>query len=411
MSAPHDLDSERGLLGDLIGIPMRVPEVMAIVTPADFYMPSHATIFAAIVSLHESGHAVSVDALREELLQSGDLKSAGGSQGIASVSMAATGAWKKHAATVARLAALRRVLTLAIQLKDLAMDPSTDPASVVAEAIRDFEAVDLPNVELPSSLISMDVLIDESESSAGGVRLPWVIPGQMRATSRAVIVAPEGRGKSVMTRQVAMCASQGVHPFMFAPIPPIRSLLVDLENPAEAITETAGPIRSKLRTKQQGLYREDECWVWHEPGGIDLRQPRWRAEFDRVLDAVQPDLVCLGPLYKAYRTAAKESDELAAGEIQNVFDDMRVRYGFALILEHHAPKGAAGSSRDLVPFGSSLWLRWPEFGLKLLPGDNDSLIVKRWRGDRVKVSWPDELHRGGINGWPWVGWWKDGMDF
>jgi replicative DNA helicase len=89
-------------------------------------------------------------------------------------------------------------------------------------------------------------------------------------------------------------------------------------------------------------------------------------------------------------------------------DDLRGRYGFALILEHHAPHGPA-KDRQMRPFGSSLWLRWPEFGIALRrdPNDKTALNVGRWRGDRVKASWPDRLVRGKT--WPWNGRWDDDL--
>jgi replicative DNA helicase len=74
-------------------------------------------------------------------------------------------------------------------------------------------------------------------------------------------------------------------------------------------------------------------------------------------------------------------------------------------LEHHAPHGETSKIREMRPFGSSLWLRWPEFGLALKrdPDRRTSLKVGRWRGDRVNADWPKRLDRGTV--WPWVGVW------
>ena len=68
---------------------------------------------------------------------------------------------------------------------------------------------------------------------------------------------------------------------------------------------------------------------------------------------------------------------------------------------------AAGGDphRPLDPFGSSVWLRWPDIGLTITRQDDGSLTVGRFRGDRYYVTGiPDRLDRG--NPWPWVGWWK-----
>jgi replicative DNA helicase len=121
---------------------------------------------------------------------------------------------------------------------------------------------------------------------------------------------------------------------------------------------------------------------------------------------VQPDLVCLGPLYKAYQRKGTETDEQAVAELQATFDDLRTRYGFTLLLEHHAPQMDSGGHRHMRPYGTSLWLRWPDLGLGMERDDPDNpdnraVTLRRWRGDRMTNSWPKRLEQG-IQ-FPWVG--------
>jgi hypothetical protein len=132
-------------------------------------------------------------------------------------------------------------------------------------------------------------------------------------------------------------------------------------------------------------------------------------ELESILRRRRPELVAFGPFYKSYSRKASESDEQVAAEVQEVLDDLRTRFSFALVGEHHAPKAQQGH-RDLSPFGSSLWLRWPELGLKLVPMVDrpGALRVQRWRGDRAEVRWPDELHRDRV--WPFVGKYSGGVD-
>jgi hypothetical protein len=214
-------------------------------------------------------------------------------------------------------------------------------------------------------------------------------------------------------RQIAGAAAQGVHPFRLNAIPPIRTLLLDAENPPDAIVETAHPIRDRAYQVAGDSYDEDRAYIWHRPGGLNLRDRKDRLTLEQVLAECRPDVLCAGPMYKLYRVGGRErGDEQATHEVQTVLDDLRTRFGFALVLEHHAPKAQAGV-RDMLPYGSSLWLRWPELGLSLSvknskwPKDYpaDALAVGRWRRDRVQCAWPDRLDRGGS--WPWTGWWKN----
>ena len=143
---PHDLDSELALLGDLIGLPHRLGEVLGLVGVGDFYSPANATVFAALVTLHQTGHPITNDSLRDELARSKSLDQIGGVRFLAEVGVLGSGAWKKHASTVANHAALRRVMMLASELRESAADPSSDPAVLVAEALRDLGGVQLPSV-------------------------------------------------------------------------------------------------------------------------------------------------------------------------------------------------------------------------------------------------------------------------
>ena len=119
-----------------------------------------------------------------------------------------------------------------------------------------------------------------------------------------------------------------------------------------------------------------------------------------------------------HRPERGESDEDAAVALQAVLDDIRIRFGCALLLEHHAPKGS-DVFRKLVPFGSSAWLRWPEFGWQLIPYDTanempsekgTSLLLGTFRGDRVQIDKPHNFYRG-EHDWPWLPFWPDGSPY
>ena len=400
---PHDLALERSLLGGVLSFPGRIDAVLNALEPEDFYSPVHQAAFAAMRRLYRNGDRIEAVVLLDEMRRDGWTPEAEVVMGWmvdASLNAAAM------VDALTRMSVARRVMSAAGAILDEASTARLDPAELVDLARERIAGIDVPATAPPEGLST----VDEFLATADATPAPWVIPGMMRAGWRCVIVAPEGVGKSVAARQIATASAAGVHPFSLAPMPPIRSLLVDLENPDDAIAETLRPIRS--RAGSAGNVDPDRCWLWRQPGGIDLRTRHGRAELESVIRQAEPDLVCLGPLYKAYRSQARESDEMVAAEVQATLDDLRTRHGFALLLEHHAPKGD-GFGRDLKPYGSSLWLRWPELGLKLTPGDGEkaarsSLVVGRWRRDRMRNAWPDRLDRG--TSWPWQGWWREGME-
>lgn len=101
----------------------------------------------------------------------------------------------------------------------------------------------------------------------------------------------------------------------------------------------------------------------------------------------------LGPSYKL--AGGDPTSEEVARKVTAVLDQLRAAYGFALVLEAHSPHGQQGGTRPKRPYGASLWLRWPEFGLHL---DAHGSLT-HWRGARDERDWPLALKRGGE--WPW----------
>jgi len=142
--------------------------------------------------------------------------------------------------------------------------------------------------------------------------------------------------------------------------------------------------------------------------GIDLGRVEDRMRMRRLCQITQPDLLVVGPAYKMYLGGSNQREEDLARIVASALDGLREEFGFALILEHHMPK-AGGANRDLAPIGSSLWMRWPEFGLglKLVEGDglnfnNRQAEIIAWRGGRDDRPWPQYLSSGGAGELPWI---------
>lgn len=223
----------------------------------------------------------------------------------------------------------------------------------------------------------------------------WVIPGLLEKQERVIVVAAEGVGKTMLARQVAIGCAAGLHPFTFQPMPPIRTLTIDLENPARIIRRTSRTIMENS-IRLSGARTVDAHLHIH-PAGLDLASAKDRAFIEQLVDKIKPELICLGPLYKAYVDNGSLTSEALAVEVAKFLDHIRDVYGCALWLEHHAPLGASNATRELRPFGSSVWSRWPEFGISITPDplnpDGYVYDVKHFRGARDKRAWPIKMKR------------------
>jgi replicative DNA helicase len=140
----------------------------------------------------------------------------------------------------------------------------------------------------------------------------------------------------------------------------------------------------------------DRVFVERRPEGLNLADPASVAWLMKRVTICQPDILIIGPLYKLMND--NPNDEATARACTVALDLIRTRGQCALLLEAHAGHGnSAMTDRPVRPTGSSLWLRWPEFGMGLRRAKTDDADEFRrvelipWRGARGERDWPLEL--------------------
>lgn len=397
---PYDSAAEESLLGAMLLSPRAIETAHEVVSAGDFYRPAHQHVYAAIMSLWSSGQPSDPVTVCDVLKREGLLEAIGGPATLVSLqsNCPATSNAGRYARIVAEMSQYRALIAAALDTVEAGYGMAA-PADELVEALAErLVAVGVTTGgEVPVDLTTLSAFLQRPPED----HAPWVVPGMIRRGWRVMVVAGEGAGKSVLLRQIAISAAAGLHPFTHRPITPVRALIMDLENPDEAIESVCAPM-AEVAERTEG-WDEDRCWLWRRPAGIDLRHRRDRLELEQVLRAARPDLVCLGPVYKVYRATGKDDEESATGAAQAVLDDLRTRHGFGLLLEHHAPHGPGeGKKRQMRPHGSVLWQRWPElgFGLEPVRDMNGSFNFGRFRGDRLPNQWPERIDRAG-GSWPW----------
>lgn len=206
---------------------------------------------------------------------------------------------------------------------------------------------------------------------------------------------------STLLRQVAVMAAGGLHPFdAQRRIPPIRSLIVDLENREHQIRRRLAPMADAVSLQIGGdeSWMEERCHLWVASSGINLRNRSDVGNLVATVRQIKPDLITIGPLYKM--ASGSPNDEEVAKSIADVLDMIANKYNAALLIEAHAPHSSnSNGEREMRPYGASLWMRWSEFGLGLYPTPEGGMNVKHWRGQREEREWPSRLIRG-VN-WSW----------
>jgi replicative DNA helicase len=404
----HNIPAEQALLGILIASPQLADSCG--IRPGDLDAArGHDVVLSALLDLYETKHTSDPILLADHLSKRDQLARVGAEDARAGVYLAELVTAGRGLPSVHHYARLVREATVRRRIYEIGtrlVQTSTGQA--------DLDAV----LEAASGLtLSLGMLVDQpidGDAPIPGLSLvsefinepspahSWVIPGVLERADRVMIVAGEGAGKSMLARQVCTLLAAGRHPF--APkslIPARRTLLVDLENPPDLVRRSLRNIVGQVHA--EGLDVEDRAWRWNHPSGMDLRSPADRTLLTRAIEQARPDLVAIGPLYKASSGRPGDTYEIAAAETAAVIDQLRERYGCAFWIEHHAPK-ADQSGRRSDPVGSSYWMRWPEFGLVLKAAPNSEPNVyelARFRGDRDVRCWPDRLLKA-AGRWPWT---------
>lgn len=284
------------------------------------------------------------------------------------------------------------------QLRELLNQEDASPALLLTKA--SFLIASGSN-QMPTStgrLVNWDAFVSETDVD----NYDWLIPGLLERRERVIVVAAEGVGKTMLARQVAITTACGVQPFSFQRMPPITTLTVDLENPERIIRRSSRTIMHA--SKGMGFCMEPRAHLVIKPDGLNLLDAGDRFLLESYMEQVKPDLLVMGPLYKSFLDPGNKTSEAVAIDVVKYLDSLRVFFDCALWLEHHAPLGESQTSRNLRPFGSAVWSRWPEFGLALQqdPTSVGEYVydVKHFRGERDERYWPVKMRRGKSGKWP-----------
>lgn len=396
VEVPHSPEAEQALLGAMLLSDEAILVGLDYVTGQDFYNPWHQRVFSAVVELFSTGHGVDPVTVKDRLDTTG-----GDSRGADLVALQAAcptygeANVRTYAGVVAEAAGKRRYIALAEQVIHQATNGSTDLATIRSDTLVNVDAIAIAGEDAQDEALYGDDFIEQYNTP-----YDWLVKGLLERQDRCIVVAPEGHGKSTLLRQFGIMAAQGVHPFLLDRVPPIKVLYIDLENPSRHVARKIREITAQVKRQVGDRFDQHRFKVWSRPGGLDVVGRRDdRNKMVGTIKRFRPDLVCIGPLYKL--AGGDPKDEQVARAVAMILDDVRQRFDSALMIETHAPHKAAGETRAIRPFGASLWLRWPEFGLALIPDAKDHNVyrVGHWRGARDERPWPTKLKRGQV--WPW----------
>jgi replicative DNA helicase len=220
-----------------------------------------------------------------------------------------------------------------------------------------------------------------------------------------VLVGPEGHGKSTLMRQMAVQCASGLVPFTAGRMEPLKCMYVDAENPESQQMldwrKLAGlasrHIRQAVPNDNLHIFSE-----WREePDLLTADGQMWL--FERI-SAHRPQVCFIGPVQNVVGRDVK--DDEVVRKFKRAINQARAICGTAFVIEHHPPHRAPqDKERVMRPYGSSLFMKWPDFGYGLKPTEEGSVYeLFPFRRPRVRSrAWPDRLRWGLPNSmeFPW----------
>lgn len=387
---PHDPHAERDVVGAMLLASDLRSQALDVLDVDDFHDPRLGAVFAAIRTIHERAGKVDVTTVADECARR-TVEVTRSDLATIQAQVPASANVGDYARIVAEYATLRRAIGLSVELRDAAETLDLDAVEQILAHAAD--RVDNPRRTVEPATEARAFLAARPEVE------PWLIDGVLRRRERVMLTGGEGHGKSLLLLQLAVMLASGVHPFDLSEIPPRRVLLVDCENEYDEVADRLEKLLLKAGSRYAGT-----LWIEGREQGIDVRRRNDRGWFEALVAAHDPEVLVVGPVYKLIEGDEKiRSDSAeAASIVARVVDRVRVRHDCAVILEHHAPHGDRGDRAGFRPFGSSLWLRWVNFGIGLKVRPDEVAEIEHWKPSRSRGRrWPDELVPGAVGSWPW----------
>lgn len=254
--------------------------------------------------------------------------------------------------------------------------------------------LDMTQANISSGLTTVN--FDDVINAPDDLR-PWIMPNMLRTNERLIITGPEGGGKSVLVAQMCLGASMGINTLSAGmdKHEPLRVLMLDVENDRLQVRNNMRKIYPTL----QEMNNVQPSIEWIDCQYTDLSDPVEQQKVVRIAKEKRPQLMYMGSLYRL----APEGDKVDAAftNISRTVDRIRSETGASVLLEAHAGHGLSNDRNGMRPYGSSMWLRWPEFGLGMVRHkQSNNIELKNWRGHRSDDRhWPAGLRRGSVLPW------------
>ena len=218
---PHDLLAEQSALGGMLLSKDAVADVIETVRAVDFYIPKHAVVFDAIMSLYSHGEPTDVITVTDELTKSGQLQRAGGAEYLHTltglVPTAANAGF--YASIVAEKAVLRRLVEAGTRIVQMGYASEGEVTDLVNDAQAEIYGVTggVESEDYVPLVDAVNTAMDEIDLARGrngemaGVPTGFAelddLTNGLHGGQMVIVAARPGMGKSTLALDFARSAS------------------------------------------------------------------------------------------------------------------------------------------------------------------------------------------------------------
>ena len=219
---PAAIEAERAVLGSLLIDPDAIVKIASFLRAQDFYRERHSWLYETMFALHERHEPLDFVTVVDELERRGQLEEIGGPAYIADlISTTPTAMYVDHyARIVERTAVLRRLISAATQIAELAYDESQEVDEVVDRAEQIIYGVSESRIHrdlVPIRAIMNDVVegidfLARNQNTLMGVPTGFTmldrLLGGLQKSDLVILAARPSMGKTSLALNIAQNAAE-----------------------------------------------------------------------------------------------------------------------------------------------------------------------------------------------------------
>jgi replicative DNA helicase len=218
---PHDIETERSVLGAVLIDTEAIIKVSEILKPEDFYAKEHKLIYEAMDALYEKREPIDVVTLTGQLKKMKSLSEVGGASAIAKLSniLSTASNVESYANLVREHSIKRNLISLSAEMSDLAFDESKNTKDILDMAEQKVLAVSQTTsqkgfIPIKDTLVESFDRLDELQRNGGELRgiptgfsdLDGVLAG-LQKSNLIILAARPGMGKTAFALNIAQNAA------------------------------------------------------------------------------------------------------------------------------------------------------------------------------------------------------------